>query len=162
MALNNSPGISTFDVVPPYRPTTIDFNGGAKIDDATDPPDAATMPNAAEANTTAGLFASIGRTMCVCTLTVTQVAGSYSISQTAAATAAVVNGTFTVTKNATGDVSITWPANTFPASTGGPEATANNMTMGSNAAAALIANGVRVLLAVGTVATDMNFTVTIN
>lgn len=162
MATNNSPGISTFDVVPPYRPTTTDFNGGAKLDDATDPPDPVTMPNAAEANTTAGLFASLGRVVSVCTLTVTQTAGTYSISQVSAATAAVVIATFTVTKNAVGDVSITWPANTFPASAGGPEATANQLSFGASAAAILITNGVQVRLAVGTVATDMNFTISIN
>jgi hypothetical protein len=162
MALNNSPGISTFDVVPPYRPTTTDFNGAQKIDDATDPPDAATMPNAAEANTTAGLFASLGRVVSLTTLSLT-VGTPYVIASLMCAVSAAVVGSFTVVKNGTGDVSITWPANFFgSAPTCSPEASLNHTAPGMITAYA-ITNGVRIVMfnSAGAAA-DMPFTVSVN
>lgn len=157
-----SPGTSTFDVVPPYRASPTDFNGCAKQDDAENPPDAATMPSAAEYNTLCNQAVALGKVVSAAILSLQVVATVYSVLAFSAAGNAPVLGTFTVTKNGVGDVSITWPANTFPPAVCGPEASLNHTVPGMITAYA-ITNGVRVVMYNATgAAADMPFTVCVN
>jgi hypothetical protein len=157
-----SPNQSTFDVVPPYRPGAADFNGAAKLDDQANPPDPQTMPNAAEWNTICLLLVAMGKVISSAVITVTVSAGTYSASQISAAGAAVSIGSITVTKNGTGDVSLTWPANTFPPAVAAPEASLNDTAAGMITCYA-ITNGVRiVMLNAAAAAADKPFTVCVN
>jgi hypothetical protein len=157
-----SPGISTFDVSPPYRAGSDDFNGNAKIDDAEAPPDAATMPSAAEYNTLTAQMCSVNKVIAVAKLSLGVLAGVYSMASFTAAGSAPTTPTFTITKNGTGDVSITWPANTFPPPVVAPESSLNHTAPGMITAYA-ITNGVRVvMLNSAGAAADMPFTVTVN
>lgn len=71
-------------------------------------------------------------------------------------------GNFTFLVNGTGDVTISWPANTFPASVLGPLASPNDGTVGGGATAALVSNGVRVKTWTGaSTAAHRAFTVTV-
>lgn len=153
-----APNANTFDLAIPRRPGTNDFNGVAKIDDSNEPPDPQTMPNAAEWNTIEWLVLALGRVMPVLVLSILGSA-SPSVISFPCARSTVVIGTFTVTRNSAGDVSITWPANTFPASASPPIVSLNGSADGRITADA-IANGVRVYSynAAGA-ATDRSFTV---
>jgi len=153
-----APNANTFDLTIPRRPGTNDFNGVAKIDDSSEPPDPQTMPNAAEWNTIEWLILAIGRVMPVVVISIAGGA-TPSVISFPCARASVVVGTFTVTRNGAGDVSITWPTNTFPASVSTPVASLNGSADG-RITATNISNGVRVYTfnAAGT-ATDRDFTV---
>lgn len=153
---------STFDATPPFRPGTADFNGCAKIDDAEFPPDAATMPSAIEYNKLCDLVIALGKVVSAGVISVGVAAGVYSVASFSAAGNGPVIGTFTVTKNGTGDVSITWPVNTFPPAVCAPEASLNH-TVPAMITSYAITNGARVVMynAAGAAA-DMPFTVCVN
>lgn len=153
-----APNASTFDLTPPTRPGTNDFNGIAKIDDANDPPDVQTMPNAAEWNTMAWLLLSIGRLMPVAALSATGATGA--ITAFAAAAKELTSSDITVAHPATGICEYTWTANTFPAAALKPTASLN--TGPGMIYAESITNGVRVKTynAAGAAA-DLDFTVSI-
>lgn len=155
---NESPNNNTWDVSPPYRPGNNDFNGCQKLDDQAYPPDPQTMPSGPEYNTLCLLAIAFGKIVPNVRLSV---AGSATPSITGFMSPASgpTLGTFTVTRASAGDVSITWPANTFPPSTVQPEATLNTLGAG-RISAQNISNGVRVQTfdASGTAA-DLDFTV---
>jgi hypothetical protein len=157
---NNAPNASTFDLATPRRPTTNDFNGAAKIDDAQYPPDAQTMPSAFEYNTLCLLVVALGKALPVAVVSVTG-GNPPTLAGFAAPGSAVVSGSFTLTRNAVGDVSITWPANTFPTPAVAPSVSTNAGTW-CDADVVAITNGVRVRTYNGTgAATDLSFTVTV-
>ena len=157
---NQSPGVSTFDLVPPRRPVLNDFNGAAKVDDATFPPDPQTMPNAAELNLAAKLAVAVGAVMPVLVFSV--IGGvTPTLFGIITAVTAVIPSTLTVVRNGTGDVSITWPAGTFPTPSVYPTACTNAGAAG-DADVVPITNGVRVRTYNGSaVATDLSFTVSL-
>lgn len=154
-----SPNLSTFDLVPPVRPGLDAFNGIVKIDDQNDSPDPTSMPNAAEWNTMEFLILAMGR---VCPLAILSVLGgaSPSLSGFVCVATNVSTATFSFLRNSVGNVSITWPAGTFPPSTTLPN-------VGLNAGPGMIhainiANGIQVFTynASG-VATDLNFSASV-
>ena len=158
---NNAPGTSTWDLVSPRRPTTNDFNGAAKVDDQQFVPDPQTMVSGLEYNTLCLLVVAMGKVLPNATFSITG-GNPPTLAGFAAAASAVVSGTFTLTRNSAGDVSITWPANTFPTATCAPEVSTNAGVQCSVDAVA-ITNGVRVRTfnAAGA-PTDLSFTVTLN
>lgn len=157
---NLSPGASTFDLVPPRRPVVGDFNGAAKIDDAQYPPDAQTMPSAAELNTSAKLHVAAGAVLPLLVLSILGGA-SPTVFGCISAVAAVTPATLTVIRNGAGDVSVTWPANTFPPSSVYPTVSRNAGAAGDEDIVP-ITNGVRVRTwNTSGVATDASFTVTL-
>ena len=166
MTTNLAPLVSPWDLesasssLPPRRPILNDFNGAVKIDDANYPPDPQTMPNSAELNLYGRIHVAVGAVVPNAILSVTGgpptlLAGFVSPSTL------VSSGTFTVVRNGAGDVSITWPANTFPVAQVGPMVSTNAGTQCSGDAVA-ITNGVRVRTynSAGA-ATDYSFTVQI-
>lgn len=149
-----APNASTFDLDPPRRPGIDDFNGIAKEDDPEEPPNPREQPNAAEWNTMEWLLMSIGRVMPVSVVSV----ASNAVTQASAAKKDVTTGTFTVTVNGTGDLDITWPANTFPAAVAAPAGFLNSGPGMIHVSG--IVNGVNVKTYDGTgVAANRDFTV---
>lgn len=148
---------NTWDLSPPQRPSLADFNGASKSDEAAYLPDPTTMPNAAEWNTMGRLLAAMGQMVPNASVSIAS-GGSPTVSSVRTAASAVNSGTFTVTRNGAGDVSITWPANTFPATLGPPRAFLNNAGSGMISAVA-VTNGMRIRTynAAGA-ATDLDFT----
>lgn len=151
---------NTFDLVPPNRPSLADVGGATKVDDAIYPPNPVTMPTSAEFNLLEKLVAAYGKVMPVARFSVTGGAVPVISLMQCLATAPVI-ATFTCALVGTGDVSITWPAGTFPTSTNNPQATINS-TSGSWLApiAFSITNGVEVVTRNSAGAlTNSNFTV---
>lgn len=154
------PTISTWEIVgTPRRPSLADLGGGAFVDDATYPPDPGTMPSAAMENQNEFQVAAVAKVMPACVICVKITAGTPSINKFSAPSGLVITGTFTVTDNGTGDTSVTWPANTFPALTFDSFGGINGATIGQMSVQD-IANGIRVRTAnAAGVATDLNWTV---
>lgn len=166
-APNLSPLVSPWDLesaampLPPRRPVLNDFNGAQKIDDANFAPDPQTMPNAPELNLTARLLVAIGSMVANAIISIT---GGNPPTLAGWVTPGTLSTslTFTLTRNGTGDVSITWPANTFPTAQVAPTVSTN---AGARATADVVAitNGVRVrTFNAADAAADLNFTVTLN
>lgn len=156
----SSPDANTFDLVPPRRPGTSDFNGIAKVDDLAYPPDPTTQPNAAEWNTVEFLLVALGK---VCPLALISVTGGSppTLFGFVSVSSSVLGSSITFTPNGAGDVSITWPPATFASSVTNPTANLNSGAAGMIDVVA-IADGVRVRTydAAGTAA-DLSFTVTL-
>lgn len=131
-----------WDRTPPVRPSIDDFHGGAKEDDPEEPPDYNTMPNAPEWNEFSFLAQAFGQVVPNAKIDILG-GNPATVAAVRSPATAVTTGTLTVTRNGTGDHSITWPANTFPASIGYPEAKLVGGVPGS-ATAQNITNGVRV------------------
>lgn len=161
-----SPNASTWDLVPPRRPGVDDFNGCAKMDDAEFPPDPETMPSAAEWNTKGLLLVALGKVVPNARISVHFANGAPTLASFTAAPNAVTVTTLSVARTAggslAGDVSITWPAGTFPEPLTQPSEMGVNVD-GPPAAWAIsatnIPNGIRVLTTVAVTATDLPFTV---
>ncbi len=152
----------TWDITPPRRPSLDDMGGGTVQDHAARPPYKATMPYADLYNQGQTQTERLAAMTEAVTISVTFAAGVPGVSQFTAMRTSVVIGNFTVTDNGTGDTTITWPASTFPTSTGGPMASLNDTTVGGGITASLVALGVRVLTWTGAAApADRDFTVTV-
>ena len=104
---------SPFDASPARRPTLEDLGGGAKINGPV-APDPVTMVTADDANQWGKVGAGVGAVCPVAIVVVTQAAGVYSITSVRAPGTGVVAGSFTVTKNATGDVTLSWTSGVLP------------------------------------------------
>lgn len=158
---NTSPPTTT-----PYRPGSADFNGIGLQDRADFPPNAQTMPTANLLNTWSATEVVLGRIVPNMVLSITG-GNPPSIALCTAAPTAVngnPSGFLTLTRNGAGDVSITWPANTFPPAVAWPMATVNTQqgpTDSRTIAATPITNGVRVTTFNGGGGVDMNFTVSV-
>lgn len=134
-----APNANTFSLPSPRRPGSDDFNGIAKEDDQEFPPDPQTQPNADEWNTIEYVTLALGR---VCPLLVLSLNDSFAYVGSASPNENLTFSAFTIAVNGTGDVSITWPANTLPASSIQPIAALNSGP--GMIEAAQISNGVRV------------------
>lgn len=153
----STPAQCVFDINPPRRPGIDDVGGAAKIDDAESPPDPVEMPTAADDNQHQNLLVRYGMVIPVAIITVHYTAGAPAVFKVTSPRVAVVPGTFTVGDNGTGDCSLTWAANTFPAPLADPIANATGATIGKGSAEA-IANGIRVRMAnAAGAAADINF-----
>lgn len=139
-----SPNASTFDIAPPYRPGSADFNGSAKVDDSENPPDPTIMPSAAEYNTLTKLMVALGKVIPVAVVSIKFTAAVPSIDLFSAPGSNVTLPTFVVTDNGAGDTSITWPANTFPAPVAQPTVSLNQDANYAAPRVFAIANGVRI------------------
>lgn len=146
----------TYDQTPPHRPSVSELGGGAKVN-GLPPPDPVRMLTAEDCNQTAQQIPSLARVTPVAILQVEQSAGTYSKIAATAQPSTVTTSTFTLTKNGTGDVSVTWPAGTFPSAIAKPKAhvTGNAPLLVATEA---ISNGARVRMqnAAGS-ATDSHF-----
>ena len=110
----------TYDAVPPTRPVIGDLGGGAKQAPPGAPANSASQFTAGDANQLAMAIASFAKVMPTLVLSVTQVAGVYTIAQLACPGNNVVSGNITVTKNGVGDVTLSWAANLIPGSAFAP------------------------------------------
>lgn len=132
----------TFDESQPRRPALDDLGGGAKVNDDI-APDPVRDATAEDFNQISKLLAALARVMPVAQLSVRISAGTHFLERVSCAPSAPTTATFTLTDNGVGDISLTWPANTFPPTVAYPRAFVTGSTPALIAAEAL-ANGVRV------------------
>jgi hypothetical protein len=141
MAAEQSTGISTWDVSPPYIPGLPDYNGAALINDAEAPPTPGDMPTANLMNGTAFIEISLAQTAPSLIVSVTYSGGNpaFDSGTTAAGvspgatspyTSAAIVLERTPTGASHGDITVYWPANTFPPHRTRPTATINGSTPG--------------------------------
>lgn len=134
----------TFDESPPRRPSIDDLGGGAKVNDEVLPPDPVRNATAEDFNQITKQVEASQRTLQAAVLTVRiGGGGAHSVQQQGCQPSGKSTGTFTLTDNGVGDISITWPANTFPAALADPVASVTGATP-AMIAAEKITNGVRV------------------
>lgn len=153
----------TWDIDPPRRPSLDDVGGATLEDHASKPPSKATMPYAAQLNQWAKQVERLAALVPSFGVTVTfSGGGAPSVTQFTAMRTTVENADFTVTDNGTGDITIEWPAGTFPTSVLGPMAALNDGTVGGGITAALGANSVRVKTWTGAATpADRSFTIVV-
>jgi hypothetical protein len=167
MIIGTAPNLSPWDATTAHRPSTDDFNGAAFQNDADDEPDPATQATAELVNTMCLALVSLGKVVANAKVSVKYVSGNPVIDTFAAAPSAPTSATFTPVRTSggagAGDVTITWPAGSFPPALGQPMACLN--VVGAPAAwgisCANVTNGVRVITTVGSTGTDLPFTVSI-
>ena len=150
---------SPFDLSPARRPTVEDLGGGAKIDGPVKG-DPVTMIVADDANQWGLVGAGVGAVCPLAIVVVTQSAGTYSVAGVRSPGSGVVGATFTVTKNGTGDVTLSWASGALP----GTIASHASLQAGAGAYRApqvdTTATSARVRMTDGTgTAVDANFTV---
>lgn len=155
-------GENTFDLDPPRRPSLEDFGGDELEDDPDDPPDPATMPDAASEITARQFRAAVGVVIVAAMVEVTFTAGTPAVSRVDSVRG-LVNGhpeVFTVTHPGTGHVKLAWTADTFPPDGPAPRAFIIENVSAAAPVAVMGTNSVDVYTRndAGT-ATDMNFAV---
>lgn len=121
---NAAPAVSTFDLDPPRRPASEDFNGVAKIDEEGKAPNPQTMPNAPEWNLIEFLLLAAGRVMASAVVSVTNT-GSPVVSSVACPSSLLSTSDFTPAHTGTGNVLISWGANALPPPSTKPTASLN-------------------------------------
>lgn len=132
----------TFAQSPPKRPAEGDVINGSKTNaTATVPPN---FPAAEEFEQFARLLVSYGRMVPLLRLCI---AGGTTptIASFACVREDIVVSDLVVTRNAAGDVSVTWPSGTFPSPNSRPMACVNAVGAALIPAAVNITNGVRVV-----------------
>jgi hypothetical protein len=154
-----APGLSTFDLEEPRRPSLDDVGGAEKEDDAEEPPDPRTMPYADEYNTFAHLLRAYGRIIATARISIEGGASPF-VAGSATVGTRIAHTTFAVQHNGPGDVSITWPPKTFPPPLCAPAAWINEQGSFTIAAHAIV-DGVRVLTFQNDQPRDAAFTVEI-
>lgn len=132
---------NTFNLATPRRPSLADVGSASLVDDGQFPPDTSTMPTAAMLNIVQKLVAQLSQFVPVLRVGVTPSGGGGIVFQTMMTTN---NVSITVTKNGTGDYSMTWPASSFPTSQNAPRAWITDTGQWEQADPQLISNGVRV------------------
>jgi hypothetical protein len=122
------------------------------------------MPSAAMENSNEFLMVAVHMVVPVARFTVTYNGSAYVLTSFQCASTLVSTGTFTVTRNSVGNISITWPANTLPASAGQPTASFTLAALLNNATAGAqnITNGVQVFLTSGGAGVDKSFVVEVH
>lgn len=163
-----APNVSPWDdPAGAHRPGADDFNGAAFADDPDDAPDPATQASAALVNTICLTLLSLGKVAPNARVSVRYASGAPVIDSFTAAPSGPISSTFTPVRTSggagSGDVTITWPAGTFPTAAGQPSACVNvaGAPAAWNVSATNVTNGVRVITAVAGTATDLPFTVSI-
>ena len=123
--------IATFDITSgnggARRPSLNDVGGAQLQDSTTKPPPRggshlyADMPNGWQC-----LLAALGRMCPLAILTIDYASGSPIVARIQSPGSDVIAGTFTLTLNSTGDVTIGWATSALPAITSDPQATIND------------------------------------
>ena len=157
--------VLTWDLPTPMRPGLSDITGGTKVNRPGKAPDPTTQPCAEEDNQRAAQIAGMARVVPMARLCITVTAGTPAVSNVLAPGTNVGVANFIVTKNGTGDHTISWLASVLPAVSGFPSASqaddtaidrvrAFYTTLGGNQA-------VHIKTFLGAVATDCNYAVDI-
>ena len=125
---------NTYDLTPPRPPNITDFNGAEKEDDAEEPPDPNTMPNAPEWNTVEQTLVAMGAMCPLAEVAVT--AGSLPAISNVLSPSSAVNGNpaaFYLTRNAAGDYWVETGNGSvaFPAVSGSPKSWITSLTAGT-------------------------------
>lgn len=160
---------SVFTLATPRRPSIADLGGAAFTDDQEFEPDD-TMPSAAMENQNEWVLQATEAVTPVLRLSVTWNGSAYVLTYIQSKNTNVTGGTFTPTRNSAGNISITWPANTFPAPAGFPSARLVTAALLYNATitAQNITNGVQIFITAGTsgsaaaAGSDQSFTVDVH
>lgn len=134
----------TYDQAPPHRPGLDELGGGAKVN-GTPAPDPVRQLRAEDVNQLSQQAAAVARVTPVAVLQVDQTAGAYTKAALSCQPTGVALADITVTKNGTGDVSVTWPSDAFPSKIANPRAYVVGTTP-LLVAVEVIANGARVRL----------------
>jgi hypothetical protein len=148
----------------PRRPSTDDLGGDQKQDDAEYPPDPVEHYTAGGWNQIVRQLAALAKVTAAAKLEVRFDSGAPYIARVSSPRSDVEIDTFTVVDNGDGDVSVTWPADTFPPHACSP----TGLTLISSASAVVdghveeITNGIRVRTRSGGSATNVPWTITIN
>lgn len=147
--------VPTWEQPVPHVPGEGDLLNGEKAN---------STPTVAPQNAAAEEFMQIARQVLAAAKMIALLRITVSSSATVLSFASVRRDTtltaLTVNHHATGDVEITWPANTFPAPSGAPQATLNaGVLQNASIDAVNTSNGVRVRTSVAGAATDLAFTV---
>ena len=141
--------ICTFDEVPPWRPGESDLDGFDKVDDAAYPPNPVTDPTAKGWVQMAQLVQKMAGLVPHTSLSVS-VDNSLSVATVNSCTSlitGVTTSTFTAIANyPLANVTITWPAGTFPTAVRDPQAIMTGALSGNVVivSAEAITNGVKV------------------
>jgi hypothetical protein len=129
----------------PRRPALDDVGGASKEDDQVKPPDPVTMPCADDWNQIAQLAAYYGQVLPVAVVSVTYTTGTPVVSYFGAIDPNLTGGSVTPTDNGDGDTTLSWAADTFPATNLNPAGlTLNESTAVERMSAVPVVNGVRV------------------
>ncbi len=112
--------VKTWDISPARRPSLQDVGGATLIDDADNPPDAATMPHADQLNQLQYQAEAASRMVSCAAMDIVN-SGSPSISRLSAPGTNLVPASFTVTLVGAGHVRIVWTAGALPTSTVNPK-----------------------------------------
>lgn len=153
----------TYDETPPRRPGIDDILVTTKEQPAgLPPPNPRYGPTAEEANQSGKQIVALAKVTptVVMSLMYDSASAEYEVLQFSAAGSDVAIDTFTPTRNAKGDISVTWPAETFPSPAAKPEVSANGTTPCLSCVDS-ISNGVRVLLETTGGPIDAPFTVSV-
>ena len=148
----------------PRRPSTDDLGGDQKVNDDEKPPDDVEHFTASGWNQKVKQISAVAKVAASCKLEVRFDGGVPYVARATSPKSSLPLATFTVTDNGTGDTSIVWPANTFPAHGCSP----TGLTLLSSSTSVVaghveeITNGIRVRTFVGGAATDVPWTLTIN
>lgn len=103
----------TYDQAPPHRPALDELGGGAKVNEQPEP-DPVRQLRAEDCNQASKQLAALARVTPIAILQVDQAAGVYSKTAVSGQPAAALLAAFTVTKNGTGDITVSWTAGIFP------------------------------------------------
>lgn len=103
----------TYDDAAPHRPALSELGGGAKVNEQPEP-DPVRQLRAEDINQLSQQAAAVARVTPIAVLQVDQTAGTYSKTSVSGQPAAAVLAAFTVTKNGTGDVTVSWTSGIFP------------------------------------------------
>lgn len=153
---------STYNNTPPTRPVVGDLGGGAKQPPPGAPANSTTQLTANDCNAMALAIAAFAKVTPTMVISVTQLAGVYTISQFAACGDNVLAGSITVTKNGVGDVTLSWAANLVPGAAFAPCAWLNGGAGAYRSPEATMptATSVRIKMTDGTgAAVECNFSV---
>lgn len=108
-----SSDVLTYNQSPAHRPTLAELGGGAKVN-GTPAPDPVRQLRAEDVNQLSQQAAAVARVTPVALLQVDEFSGTYTKAALSAQGTLTDLADITVTKNGTGDVSVTWPADAFP------------------------------------------------
>ena len=111
----------TYDQTPAHRPTLAELGGGAKVN-GTPAPDPVRQLRAEDVNQLSQQAAAVARVTPVALLQVDESSGTYTKAALSAQGTLTDLADITVTKNGTGDVSVTWPSDAWPSKIANPRA----------------------------------------